>query len=162
MEEQAQLHPSSRGASQARLRRVVAGPPLCGETQRPDGRAHPPIQRVPGIPVPVHVTRRHVFVPRLPPVSFYRYKYNCTPRGESCVTFSFPFSFPAPLPGGVAKDWGAGAIVWVRWVRRSRGFRHGRCSTLRRRKRREVRVAPRAGAPFGRPFRRRFLRPYGG
>ena len=30
---QPQLHPSSRGASQAR--RVVAGPPLCGETKRP-------------------------------------------------------------------------------------------------------------------------------
>ena len=35
--EQAQLHPSSRGASQAR--RVVAGPPHCGETQRPDFRS---------------------------------------------------------------------------------------------------------------------------
>ena len=35
---QAQLHPSSRGAYQARARarvRVVTGPPLCGETQRP-------------------------------------------------------------------------------------------------------------------------------
>ena len=45
--------------------------------------------------------------------------------GRRCETFSFPFSFPASLPGGVAKDWGVGAIVRVRWARRSRGFLHG-------------------------------------